>query len=367
MNRRVIAFFGLFLWIASTGNGAENLASPQAKGMATIFLSKETPIQEVLPTLQLFHLKPLVLESDFVAGQISIHDFFIWRSDLPEEEAMKTYAAFRRKLVLDLLEGDPSAANPPDAVNMLQRNLVEYLQETGDDEILITKITTEGLRINLQALSQEKAFRGSRIEIAPNRPVFRSATIYKDEQSTQFKAVGTWYPNYGTTYVLSSSDTERFVTNYVRWDAPLFGASSTYEHDFLLNNINGNGTYLNSARTTAPHCMPQVLYAGTSFPASSYPYLDTRLDFNGHCNDSEVSFTIGIARADTIPAGETHFTHIRTTKGNVDTDSFKLQAQLGHRAPSNCYTTWCVYADATVNLVPAWDTLVPGITTWFKQ
>ena len=150
------------------------------------------------------------------------------------------------------------------------------------------------------------------------------------------------------------------------WYSNNFGSNATYEHDFFLNNYNNNpGTYLNPASTSYPGCFPVATYAATTWPSASHPYLDTRLAENlVECENQEIPYTIGAAKVDAIPAGIWQYTYIVTQPGNVNYDKFKLQGQKGYRSPSWCYTTWCGFSDGIVNLVPAWNSLVPGSVAW---
>ena len=94
-------------------------------------------------------------------------------------------------------------------------------------------------------------------------------------------------------------------------------------------------------------------------------YLDTRLDASlTKCEEKEIAFTIGAAVAYRIEPGKWHSTFIATSFGTVDSDKFKLNAQLGVRVPSGCTSTWCSFGTENKILVPAWNSSVPGKYAW---
>jgi hypothetical protein len=93
--------------------------------------------------------------------------------------------------------------------------------------------------------------------------------------------------------------------------------------------------------------------------------LDTRLANNLiQCEVDELAFTIGAARANQLQANVMYHNYIRTANGNATSDKFKVQAQVGHRSPDGCDTTWCSFGDENVRLVPAWSDAVPGTREW---
>ncbi len=63
---------------------------------------------------------------------------------------------------------------------------------------------------------------------------------------------------------------------------------------------------------------------------------------------------------------EGDWSNIVAAKGDADTDTAKLFAQLGHRTPSSCYSTWCVFADQTEVILNAWVISIPGDRAWSR-
>jgi hypothetical protein len=148
------------------------------------------------------------------------------------------------------------------------------------------------------------------------------------------------------------------------WPANYFAPEETYEHKVYLYNYDRK-TYLDGTSTSYPNCYPTTTYAATTWPTASYPYLDTRLAENLiSCEIDELSYTIGAAQANAIPANVNHYTYIRTANGNDISDKFKLQGQVGYRNPSTCYTTWCSAKYKIYTIIFSWSTAVPGTQSW---
>ena len=178
---------------------------------------------------------------------------------------------------------------------------------------------------------------------------------------TATASVTTWRPKYGTISAGQLSNGTRYVYNTMKWtDVSGFSTNSTYEHDFFLNNYSASslpGTYL--SRSENSQGQPSAIIWISDLPAY---YLDTRFaDPSG-----EVAYTIGSASAININANVWYFTRIVLNQGDASYDNAKLVSQLGHRAPSSCYTTWCSFGDANATILSAWTLGVPGGLSWQK-
>jgi hypothetical protein len=94
--------------------------------------------------------------------------------------------------------------------------------------------------------------------------------------------------------------------------------------------------------------------------ASNLPrrYNDTRFSDS----DDRPTYTVGSGDALQLVADKTYFTLIRTAAGNASSDQGGLVGQLGN--PKACYSTWCIFSNASEILVPEWQVPVPGSKTW---
>jgi len=175
-----------------------------------------------------------------------------------------------------------------------------------------------------------------------------------------------WVPSRGSIHIHPSVvQGERYVRNRMRWDTAsrlsAFGLTSTYEHDFFLNDSDGSvygpGTYLSDAQDIFD--VPIVSHWSSNLPS---PYLDTRFGDPDYVK----AFTIGSADADSIQPVTFYYYYIRTPNGDANNDNGYLLAQIGHRVPSGCYTTWCAFGvqDPEAIYLPYDGDPIPGDFTW---
>lgn len=152
----------------------------------------------------------------------------------------------------------------------------------------------------------------------------------------------------------------RGVVNYMGWNSNGFASDQTYEHDFFLSAA--GGTYFaRSFSSPATGCIPVTVYAATSWPSSSYPYLDSDLesDFacsNGANSNGNIAYSIGAGQANAINAGVTHFTAILMANGDATTDISIVQGQIGYQNPVGCHSPLCSFAYGYSLIKPPYTT-----------
>lgn len=129
-----------------------------------------------------------------------------------------------------------------------------------------------------------------------------------------------WAPCGGYSEVPRDYTWQRFVFNNVQDFA---GSNRTYEHETQIYDRN----YANFGG-----------YWATNLPN---PYKDTGF------GDGIDNFTIGTYRADHLRTQVWYWTYMSLTPQSSPTALCKIRGQIGHRFPSWCYSTWCVWADAT--------------------
>jgi len=116
-------------------------------------------------------------------------------------------------------------------------------------------------------------------------------------------------------------------------------ASSTYEHETQVYNKNFadyNG------------------YWSSNLPRA---YYDTPF-----C-DSIDNFTIGSAQASSIRVNSQYYTYMALRAGSASNATVRTKGQKGHRWPSWCYSTWCIFADATTSSMATFT--APGGMSWW--
>lgn len=128
-----------------------------------------------------------------------------------------------------------------------------------------------------------------------------------------------WAPYYGTAKVTQGFTMQTFYFNNVG----SFGSTSTYEHETQVYN-KSFADYDN--------------YWSSNLPSAYYdtPFADT-LD----------NFTIGTSRAASLQNYTQYFTYMALRRGSASSATVRIKGQKGYRSPSWCYSTWCIFAQAT--------------------
>lgn len=284
------------------------------------------------------------------------------------------------------------------------------LQTQNFGPILVSEIMVSGEQSNLQQLNQD--IEVEKVEVEDRKLIKKTSQNYKNfiendspQMAGNYSKVSrllasynpasllaslnpallfaqttsrTWFPNSGRSETGQSANApnERYTKQYMRWNANLFTANQTYEHEFFLDATDGNRTYITTAQTNYPNCMPRVTSVQSTWGAAARPYLDTRLEQvnQGFCEAGRIGYVVGAAQASGITAGVTHYTYIRAANGNANSDRFQLRAQRGFRSPANCFTTWCSFSDGSPRpfLVGGgvggiqWSVNVPGVKNWVR-
>ncbi len=127
-----------------------------------------------------------------------------------------------------------------------------------------------------------------------------------------------WAPYGGTTNVRTTYTLQTFYFNNVS----SFGSNSTYEHETQVYNVN----FANYAG-----------YWSSNMPSAYYdtPFADT-ID----------NFTVGTSTASSLQTYTQYYTYMTLSAGSGSA-TVRIKGQKGHRTPSWCYSTWCIFADAT--------------------
>ncbi|MFA5947846.1 MAG: hypothetical protein WC806_02645 [Candidatus Gracilibacteria bacterium] len=143
-----------------------------------------------------------------------------------------------------------------------------------------------------------------------------------------------WAPYGGTSDVNQTRTYQTFYFNKVSD----FGSTSTYESESQVYDKK-YADYNN--------------YWCSNLPNSYYdtPFLDS-ID----------NFTIGSSKASSLVTGKQYYTNMSLKKGTVNSALIRIKGQKGHRTPSFCYSTWCIFADATTGSMAVFT--APGGMCW---
>ena len=152
-------------------------------------------------------------------------------------------------------------------------------------------------------------------------------------------AYESWTPYGGTSDVNKQYSYQRMIWN----NTSGFGASNTYEHETIVYN-------------------PGYVKNGPSSSYSNLPraYMDTQF------GDSVENYTIGSAEASSIAVNQWYYTYysLAADSPSVSSSTVRINGQLGHRFPNSCYSTWCIWADATLGLV---QYSAPAGISWVRR
>ena len=118
-----------------------------------------------------------------------------------------------------------------------------------------------------------------------------------------------------------------------------FGSTSTYEHETQVYNKN---------------FADYDGYWSSNLPRA---YRDTQF------LDTIDNFTVGSAQASSIQTNSQYFTYIGLHAGSASSATVRIKGQKGHRWPSWCYSTWCIFADATTSSMSTF--MAPGGMSWW--
>lgn len=143
-----------------------------------------------------------------------------------------------------------------------------------------------------------------------------------------------WAPYGGTSDVNQSYTYQTFYFNV----AGAFGSTSTYEHETQVYDKNF-ADYNN--------------YWSSNLPNAYYdtPFADT-LD----------NFTVGSAQASSIITYTQYFTYMALRPGSASSATVRIKGQKGFRSPSWCYSTWCIWPEATTSSMTTF--IAPAGMSW---
>lgn len=95
----------------------------------------------------------------------------------------------------------------------------------------------------------------------------------------------------------------------------------------------------------------------TNMPAG---YLDTQAD-----DDPRLpNLTVGSSDTRGMVAQHTYWTWILAIPRDATSGTGSTVYQIGHRSPSWCSSTWCIFPDDTVFVIPNWQVPLPGSRGW---
>ncbi len=187
------------------------------------------------------------------------------------------------------------------------------------------KFTISGMQVNKNknVNKMQKVGLISNITLVTQRQKVKLDVFNTQEQvdsiSTKSLSHESWAPYGGTSKVNQRYTLQTFYFN----NTSDFGSTSTYEHETQVYNksfADYNG------------------YWSSNLPRA---YKDTPF------LDSIDNFTVGSAKASSIRTNYRYYTYMTLRAGSASSATVRIKGQKGHRWPSWCYSTWCIFPDAT--------------------
>jgi len=78
--------------------------------------------------------------------------------------------------------------------------------------------------------------------------------------------------------------------------------------------------------------------------------------------DSIDNFTVGSATAVVLSPYKQYYTYMSLKKEKNNSATVRIKGQKGKRSPSWCYSTWCIFAEATTETMAKFT--APGSKSW---
>jgi hypothetical protein len=263
---------------------------------------------------ELYFEIPTSAESPLVGGYIlkpgeSVEQGF--------QSLQEKHATFLREAMVSLEE---AKAVTPDPVMVSQMDDLEnQLRVAPGAEPMITAVRVENSPTVLEMLDGHLVRSIEATHAVGNE----SVTALTNSNEKNFP----WAPTSGTSKVTQNSTYQTFTfTNY-----GAFGATWSYQHETQIYNTD---------------FATDAGYWSSNLPNAYHDYDFT--DKKGVDGISPVFIaTVGTATASGLKIHTVYYTYIGLEPGTIDRTEVKIRGQRGHRSPSFCYSSWCVYADQT--------------------
>ena len=317
------------------------------KGKVAIALGSAVSVDSVIDTLKGGSFDEVSVQGSFTVSGQSIQDFMTITPNQGSSDVSSKWSDARKVLIAELEKNGfftknskfaTAPASTDDSATFMVKNITVF----GEKQAVLN---VAGKFTGAHSGFQGGNGNGSNVGKSPNK-----AQPVSPIGSGQVTALAVANSPYYLLLPISGSvvtglftapgvtGTWRGVQNFMGWNSNGFASDQTYEHDFFLDAA--GGTYFARSFSLPPYCQPNAVYAATSWPSASFPYLDSDLERNGFCSSAgDIAYSIGAAQANAITPGMTHFTALLMPSGDASTDTFKLQGQIGYQNPVGSHST----------------------------
>jgi len=248
------------------------------------------------------------------------------------KEMLAMHKSFLAKAIAETGKDIAEATGVPvqQRLSILYEQLLFAQSQTNKHGIQIDAIDVDNSEVigNLRKVKFVKS-------IAPARRSSRepgNADCDKDNVKSSYHE--TWAPYSGSSQVDQTQTWQTFYFN----NLSEYNDVATYEHETQVYNTNFSD------------------YAGywsSNMPSAYYdtPFMD-EID----------NFTIGTFTAADLKTDTQYYTYMTLSPGTGSNSTVRIKGQKGHRSPGSCYSTWCVFADATTSSMAVIS--APGNMNW---
>lgn len=321
---------------AKDGEGHTEAETEQSVSVAAF--TQPITADEAGQLLRSLEIQPLELVVS--SADNSIQAGYILRESDTLDSALESFRSEHERFLSSMQEKlEWEAENAPmdeaDASRSMREKLMDNVHSS-KEELRTKGLLIKRLRLNQKDVSTLRAAANIQDEESPDTEppaedaesagILRPQSLYHE----------TWAPCAGTSDVSHDNTYQRFYFNNVTQFA--LNSASTYEHETQVYD--------------------QFFANFTGYWSSNLPcaYYDTSFE------DDIDNFTVGSACATYLTTYSWYYTYMGLTDEWSSTATVRIKGQIGHRFPSSCYSTWCIWADATTGSMAVFT--APAALSW---
>lgn len=343
MKKWAILFGGLFLTVVtvfqvSYSNESETSSPVEQIGNGQVVANFNSPLpfEDLISMARKFRMEPkeIYYEENGISGGYAVYDGedieYALQDMLNKHiDFLRSVSELNKKAMLaKRFKGRP--ASDLQKLDVIFSRLLENAQEG--------RFRLRGVRLENGPIVSTLIKNGAVHSITPiyKKHSESDAKTNEDVPSPKLysKKHESWAPYGGESSVNQQETYQTFYFNNVK----KFGKNSTYEHETQVYDKN---------------FADYDGYWSSNLPSAYYdtPFLDS-ID----------NFTIGSTQASSIRTNTRYYTYMRLRAGSSSTAPVRIKGQKGHRFPSWCHSTWCIFADETTSSMAKFN--APGGMSW---
>jgi len=337
-----IAFVAIAVMAVTVFSASQNVVAAETSQRVKATFSNPVTIAEFGNIARQYGVKPVELH--YTLGEIQ--GGYTVKAGESIDEALANFAdAHDTFLSVAITETEEEISNAKDEVTRQRvSNLLNQFQtaqsKTNSGGLKIDSIETDssksvrelekaGLIKNIEPVEKISDKIGARVNKALS--YVKNAFVSVANASLYHES---WAPYGGGSDVNQSYTYQTFYFNNIS----AYGSADTYEHETQVYDKN---------------FADYAGYWSSNMPSA---YYDTPF------SDSIDNFTIGTFTGASLQTYTQYYTYMSLSAGSASSATVRIKGQKGHRSPSWCYSTWCVFADATTGSMATFT--APGGMSW---